>query len=267
MKAQPEQILANRDLWEAYWRSPDSSEAMNSLMDAFLPLVSRVLKRLLMRMPSGVAVEDVYQAGMIGLYQAIERFREDAGAAFETFAQKRIRGAVVDELRRSDNLSRSARQRARRIQEEIQDWTDKHGAPPTDDEIAARLGMEADDVSAIAVSVQPWLSFDSMVLDVNGKEVCLKDLLGDSAAAMPDKQAQKSEALDRVRAVFRKLSSREQKIMYLYYYEDLRLGEIADIFEVSEARICQIHALALFRLRALLAASGWNSRDDWPDSR
>ena len=249
--------LEHRDLWERFWHDRDSVDAIGALLEVWMPLVHRILRRLMIRLPSHVAAEDLLQSAVLGLYEAVERFDPRREIKFTTFASRRIRGAVLDELRASDHMSRTDRARMKKMERAIEEWSSRHGAPPREDELAEMLGMSSGDLAALLERARPWLSLDQEIgKNRDGNKVFLRDVLTDCSEPAPDEKALRQDALRILRCEFRKLSSREQKILYLYYFEELRLSEISALFEVSEARICQIHGLVIAKLRAGMTRAG-----------
>lgn len=250
--------LAHSELWDAYWQHPDSDEPLCDLIEIYQPYVNRVLERMAIHLPSHVALEDLLQSALVGLFQAIEHFDPHQGATFEAFAYRRIRGAILDELRSADRISRSSRAQVRKIEEAIRGWAQEHGATPGEDVLAGLVGMTTEALSGLLDRAQPWLSLDELVLEGDSRSVMLKEVIADPRATLPDVAAQKEDLNACLHRAFLQLGAREQKILYLYYYEEMRLGEIAALYDLTEARICQLHALALAKLRAVI------SREDEP---
>ena len=248
--------LADRALWEAYWKNPDGGQALSDLMEAQLPLVYTVLERITITLPPHVAIEDLLQAAALGLYHALTRFDPERGYKFSSFAFPRIRGAILDELRQMDYLSRSTRSQIRKVETAIRDYTQEHGESPDENDIAESLGLRPEYVSTLIARSQPWLSLDKVMMSSDGGEMTLRDILADSSSIAPDEEAERNDLRQALREAFLLLTAKEQKILYLYYYEELRLSEIAQLYELTEARICQIHALAVAKLKAAL------TRDD-----
>jgi RNA polymerase sigma factor for flagellar operon FliA len=244
--------LASREEWDAYWKNPDDSNALSVLMEKQLPLVYSVLERISITLPPHVAIEDLLQSAALGLYHALTRFDPQRGYKFSSFAYPRIRGAILDELRQMDYLSRSTRSQLRKVETAIREWTQEHGETPDEEEIAESLGMRAEYISTLIARSQPWLSLDSVMMSGDGGEMTLKDVLADSSIIAPDEETERNDMWRELREAFLLLTAREQKVLYLYYYEELRLSEIAQLYELTEARICQIHALAVAKLKAAL---------------
>ncbi len=235
------------DLWAHYHGS--QAGALDALIKAYLPLVNQVLERVSMRLPTHVPVEDLSQTALIGLYKAIVDYDPGRGIPFEGYAYPRIRGAVLDELRSSDHLSRGKREKVGQVERIITDWVAEHGETPSEEEIAGQLGMSVGDFNQMMDEAKPWCSLDATDGDDG---TSMYELVADPAADTSEGLYQ-HDLQDILREGFRHLDQREQKILYLYYFEDLRLSEIAALFNLSEARISQIHALSVVRLRAILA--------------
>jgi len=243
----------HEELWSAYRKDPGSVEHFERLVTAWMPLVQRVLRRLVVHLPPHVEHADLMQSAVMGLCHAIERFDPSRGAGFAPYATWRIRGAVLDELRKMDHVSRSGRALLRRMDGAVRDWTALHGRPPEEHELAAELEVSREDLAEALTNNLPWLSLDqAVVTSGGGGDVLLRDVLRDTDTLSPASQAEKSDWREILRRLYRKLSTREQQILYLYYFEDLTLAEIAALFEITEARVCQIHGLTVVKLRALL---------------
>lgn len=244
--------LADHSLREAYWKNPDGGKALSDLMEAQLPLVYAVLERISITLPPHVAIEDLLQSAALGLYHALTRFDPERGYKFSSFAFPRIRGAILDELRQMDYLSRSTRSQIRKVETAIREYTQEHGKTPDENAIADTLGMRPEYVSTLIARSQPWLSLDKVMMSSDGGEMTLRDILADGSTATPDEEVERNDLWQALRQAFLLLTAKEQKILYLYYYEELRLSEIAQLYELTEARICQIHALAVAKLKAAL---------------
>ncbi|MBN1672168.1 MAG: FliA/WhiG family RNA polymerase sigma factor [Kiritimatiellae bacterium] len=245
--------LPHAALWAEFWAEPDSEEALCRLLEALVPFAQRIVARMAIRLPSYVERENLFYSALLGLHDAIHRFDPESGQSFEAFAYRRVRGAILDELRARDPLSRSQRNTLKRVESTIREWAQEHGAFPDEDELAEATGLGARNLRALFDRALPWLSLDAPVGANGDRNLTLGEVLADPHAATPDQETQKEDLRRSLRHAFRQLAPREQKILYLYYYEELRLHEIAALYEVTEARICQIHALAVAKLKSILS--------------
>jgi RNA polymerase sigma factor for flagellar operon FliA len=215
----------------------------------FAPLVRRLAHHLAARLPASVELDDIIQAGMIGLMDAASRYEEGHGTQFETFASQRIKGAMLDELRQNDWMPRSVRKTLRQIEQAIARLEQRHSRPPTEDEIARELGVTL-------------ASYQSQLAGARGMELVLFDDLGRAddddylARHVPDNRENPSARLEDRQfreALIRgidALPEREKLLLSLYYEQELNFKEIAAVLEVSESRVCQLHGQAVARLRS-----------------
>jgi RNA polymerase sigma factor for flagellar operon FliA len=229
---------------QAYFRQQDSY----ALIERHAPLVKRIAQHLLARLPSSVLLDDLIQAGMIGLIEASRNFDGGKGASFETYAGIRIRGAMLDEIRRGDWVPRSVHRNSRMIAEAINQVEKAQGRDARDNEVASQLGVELEE-------------YHTMLQDVScGKIIGIEDL-GVSEDVLSTEGACVSHgyedlAAERFQAALAEniatLPEREALVLSLYYDEELNLREIGEILNVSESRVSQIHSQAMHRLRARL---------------
>ena len=221
-----------------------------AVIERYGPMVRRVAAQMIARLPANVELDDLIQAGMIGLFDALSRYQSDQGAQFETFAMQRVRGAMLDELRGADWLPRSVRRNQREIEAAIRRLEQRLHRVPGEREIAAELGVELE-------------AYQAMLGDSRGLHlVSLDDVDPDeNALEQPGPQAGESPLAmlrdDRFRAALvaqiERLPEREQLIMGLYYEQELSLKEIGAVLGVTESRVSQLHSQAVSRLRAGLA--------------
>ena len=220
-----------------------------AVIERYGPMVRRVAAQLIARLPANVEMDDLVQAGMIGLFDALSRFQSDQGAQFETFAMQRVRGAMLDELRGADWLPRSVRRNQREIESAIRRLEQRLHRPPAEREIAAELGLELE-------------AYQAMLADSRGAQlVSMDDLDPDEGAAEragePSVSPLEMLGDDRFRsalaAQIERLPERERLIMSLYYEQELNLKEIGAVLGVTESRVSQLHTQAVTRLRAGLA--------------
>ena len=222
----------------------------DQLVEQHGPLVKRIAHHLLARLPANIAVEDLYQAGMIGLLDAIKRFDGSKGASFETYAGIRIRGAMVDEVRKGEWAPRSVHRNSRKIQDAIIQVEQRSGRDANDREVAMELGVSLDDYHNMLQDSMATRLFSLNELESTFEHVELQQPDDSNPTPLDDIQ-QEAFRLHLVNAI-KELSEREQLVMSLYYEEELNLKEIGEVLGVSESRVSQIHSQAAQRLRARL---------------
>lgn len=226
----------------------------SKLIEEHAPLVKKIALHLMARLPASVQFEDLMQAGMIGLLEAAQRYSSGKGATFETYAGIRIRGAMVDEIRKGDWVPRSVHRNARRISAAIKAVEDRTGREAQDTEVADELGIELSEYHASLADASSGRLFSLDELNESGdlpleeSETSDNPLDGLSASAF---QRSLAEAIDA-------LPEREKLVLSLYYQEELNLKEIGAILGVSESRVSQIHSQAALRLRGRL--TGWRDQ-------
>jgi RNA polymerase sigma factor for flagellar operon FliA len=217
------------------------------LVEKHTPLVRRIAYHLITRLPPNVQVDDLIQAGMIGLLEASRNYSPDHGAKFETFAGIRIRGAMLDEIRKSDWTPRSMSRKLRQISEAIREIEAAESRDARDTEIAERLGTSLEEYHRILKDA--WghkvFSFEDLL---SGGDFA-SDRMCDTMARGPLEDVQHDELRDLLAQGIAGLPEREQLVMALYYDEELNLREIGAVLNVSESRVCQIHGQAIVRLR------------------
>jgi RNA polymerase sigma factor for flagellar operon FliA len=218
----------------------------------YLPLLNSIVNHLRAALPAHVEVADLVSAGLVGLVQAYRRYDASMGATFGTYAAGRIRGAVLDELRRSDWMGRSCRSKARIISDAISNFEQAQGRPATEEDIAEELGLSAGEYAALLDEVKPvcYVNLDAS-LDASEADV-MHDLIADDRAVTADLAVQKRELVAMVAGRIQQMPEMTRKILAMYYFEEMRLVEIAQVFGVSESRICQINAHAILCLRKFL---------------
>lgn len=217
------------------------------LLEAYRHLVDYQVQRLLVDLPASVDREDLLSEARIGLIDAINRFDPSKQVKFETYASIRIRGAIVDYLRKLDWAPRSLRQRAREIGHVEQQLEQELGEPPSEQQVAARLGLAVGEFKRTLseISVLNVLSFRD--LQEGESEFQLR-----SERSEPLDEASRRDFVRCLGQAIERLPEREQLVLELYYRKKLSLKEIGDVLSLSESRICQIHTGAVVRLRAML---------------
>jgi RNA polymerase sigma factor for flagellar operon FliA len=246
------ETLMAASAWRAY-RAASHSFSEEDTLRAHLPLVRSVVDRIRATLPPHVEVEDLYSVGLGGLIHAARKFDPALGVSFSNFAATRIRGAVLDELRRMDWMSRSLRGKAKKLTESIGQLEQSLGRPATEEEIASELGLSVQEYGELLDEVKPicFLELDE-VSDHEGDEGSLHEVVPDNRQSTASDQLLDKELRELVEQRLQKLPDIQRKVLAMYYFEDLRLAEIAEVFKVTESRICQIHAQAILSLRAYM---------------
>jgi RNA polymerase sigma factor for flagellar operon FliA len=219
----------------------------DEIVPKYAPLVKRIAYHLMSRLPASVQVDDLIQAGMIGLLEAGKNYDKTQGASFETYAGIRIRGAMLDEIRKGDWAPRSLHRKVREITKAVQEIEAKKGRDARDAEVAEHLNMPLDDYYHVLQNASNHRIFSFEELPM-GEEGMTQSLNSRIKGPLEDvEQDDFKEALARAIAG---LPERERLVMSLYYDEELNLRETGEVLGVSESRVCQIHAQALIRLRS-----------------
>ena len=220
---------------------------MQQLVERHAPLVKRIAYHLMARLPASVLVDDLIQSGMIGLIEAAKNFDGTKGASFETFAGIRIRGAMLDEMRRGDWTPRSVHRNARLIADTIAELEAEFGRDIKDFEVAEKLDISLDEYHHMLIDVSTGRIIGIEDLGVSEDVLVTAD---DSDGDLLYEQ-QANEAFNKALvSTISSLPEREALVLSLYYNEELNLKEIGAVLDVSESRISQIHSQALVRLKA-----------------
>lgn len=223
-------------------------------IEDYAPLVKRIAYHMMMRMPASVQVDDLIQAGMIGLIEASQKYDATRGASFETYAGIRIRGAIVDEMRRGDWVPRSVHRNARRVARAIAVVEARTGRDASDSEVAAELGVELEEYFIMLQDSNGSRLFSYE--ETFGEEDSNIDASEHSSAFVSPLEGVQREGLKQALAqAIAQLPERERMVLALYYDQELNLKEIGLVLGVSESRVSQIHSQAAARLRTRM--SGW----------
>ena len=228
----------------------------DALIRQHVPLVRRIALHMIAKLPPNVELDDLIQVGMIGLAEALSRFESEQGVQFDTFASQRIRGAMLDELREGDWMSRSSRKSQKEIEQALGRLEQRLGRPPLESEIADELGMALDDYQSLLGRVRGTQLV--YLEDIGGGDGAdgddylerhVADTGADPFALLRDQRLR----LALVEAI-KNLPEREQYVMGMYYEHDMNLKEIAAVLGVTESRVCQLHSQAIARLRTKMRA-------------
>lgn len=220
------------------------------LVEQYAPLVKRIARHLMARLPANVVFEDLIQAGMVGLLEALGKYDPGKGASFETYAGIRIRGAIIDEVRRGDWTPRSVHRNGRRVSEAIAQVEARTGRDATDIEVARELGVSMDNYHSLLQDSAESRLFSLDELTESGEDSPGEQLAGHEPE--PGQQIQAGAFKQALAKAIDQLPEREKLVLALYYDEELNLKEIGEVLGVTESRVSQIHSQAAARLRSRL---------------
>jgi RNA polymerase sigma factor FliA len=241
-------------LWNRYAKAGHGSTSEGELVERYLPLVKTVAGRVALTLPSHIDVQDLHSAGLVGLLDALRRFDPQSGSSFESYARLRIRGAILDELRRLDWVPRSVRDKARRVQEAMQELEQRLGRMPTARDMAEHLKVTVEEYHHLLEEIRPatFVCLDS-VRSVDSEDGATHyESVQDERQRDPSEDAATHEMARMIVDRLEVLPEMQRKVLALYYFEDLRLREIAEVFGVTESRICQIHTQAILSIKSYL---------------
>ena len=238
--------------WKDFIADRSNKTLRNALIEQYLPLVRYHAERVWSRLSDEVDLEDLASAGIFGLMDAIDAYDMDRGVKFETYCVPRIRGAMLDELRKMDWVPRLVRSRARKLAEANKELTDKLGRLPTREELAERLCIDQAELTRVMsdANAANLVSLNKKWFETDGsKDVSEIDLVEDERGEDPTKRLQKSDV---IRLVTRGLSHNERLIIILYYYEEMTMKEVGATLDLSESRVSQMHSAIINRLQQQL---------------
>ena len=240
-------------LWEEYSRRR-TAEVREKLIIEYAPLVKIVAGRLSMYLGYNVEYDDLVGYGVFGLIDAIDKFDYGKGIKFETYASLRIRGAVLDQIRKMDWIPRSLRQKQKKIDAAMNKLELELGRPATDEELAKEIGISEDELLNWQgqANVTNVISLDEFV-DTSGEKNV--ESVGVNTFETPEEVIEKDELKKLLAESLETLTDREKKVILLYYYEELTLKEISLVLEVSESRVSQLHTRALQKMKTKLGSA------------
>lgn len=226
-----------------------SGQSKSELIEQHAPLVKRIAYHMIARLPASVDVEDLIQAGMIGLLDASHQYNSAQGASFETYAGIRIRGSMLDEIRRNDWAPRSVHRKAREIAEQMHKIEQEKGRNASDSEVATALGIDINEYYQQLNDSSGYQIFSLDEFTDNDETHAHPISAGPSG---PDDEVQDDDFQQALAQAIDTLPERERLLMSLYYNDELNLKEIGEVLGVSESRVSQIHSQTVIRLRAKL---------------
>ncbi len=241
-------------LWKKYKRTK-SRLLREEIVRKYLYLVKYVAGRVAIGLPPNVEFNDLVSYGILGLFDAIEKYDVSQGNKFETYGVSRIRGAIMDELRKLDWAPRLLRKRAREIERKMRELEDKTGRAATEEELARSLKMSVEDLNGIysELNSTTFLSLDEVWQNDDGnKPISRLQTVEDSLITDQFSYVHQGEVKELLAQSIDQLPEKEKLVIVLYYYENLTLREIGEVLNVSESRVCQIHTKVVLRLRSYL---------------
>ncbi|MBI2511219.1 MAG: FliA/WhiG family RNA polymerase sigma factor [Opitutae bacterium] len=239
--------------WRAYAGTSGAVDEKD-LIERFLPLVRNVVDRIKLTLPPHIDADDLYSVGVTGLIAAVRKYDPEQGNTFAGYAAMRIRGAVLDELRRMDWCPRRTRARARKLKEAINELEQKLGRTATENEICESLGVSHAEYAKWLDEARPvtFIALDQHAEGEESEGASLHELLADEHDTTGRDTLEKQELLQLLTQRMTELPDIPRKILAMYYFENMRLAEIAAVFGLTESRICQIHSQTILGLRAFL---------------
>lgn len=239
-------------LWEVYLNDKTNKEARDTLIVQYIYLIRYVVGRVKVTLPSTISIEDIAGYGVEGLINAIERYSPQKNTRFETYALIRIRGAILDKIRAQDFLPRSLRKKIKDIKTAQETLKQELGRMPTTQEVAQYLDMDPEKVIQL-------LSEDTTITSIYDKKgitedsVEIIDTIEDTNKLNPQENAEENNVKHQLEKALLRLPERERIIMVLYYQENMTLKEIGETINMSESRICQLHAQGIMKLKNILS--------------
>ena len=248
-----DETTSGSTVWRAYQGVSAKPLDERELIERYLPLVRNVVDRIKLNLPAHVDADDLYSVGVTGLIAAVRKYDPTQDNTFAAYATMRIRGAVLDELRRLDWCPRRARAKARKIKEVISDIEQSTGAQASDEEIQQRLGLSTKEYNRWMEEARPvtFVAIDGSS-DDDHEGASLHEVIADENNVLARDRMEHDELLQLMAQRIQLLPDIPRKILAMYYFENMRLAEIAKVFGLTESRICQIHSQTVLSLRASL---------------
>lgn len=233
---------------------PEEDGAFQELLENHLPLVRSIVDRMRRKLPSNVETEDFYSIGLTGLVAAAQNYRRSHERTFGAYAAIRIRGAILDELRRTDWLSRASRSKARRLRSAKSKLEQEQGGSISQDSLCAEIQMTEDELIDLMEEVRrvTFISMDSTREESELENQSMHEIIPDDSCNPPLEVLARKEVLSLLTQRMAELPDTPKKVLAMYYYENMRISEIAACFRLTESRICQIHTQTVGLLRDYL---------------
>jgi RNA polymerase sigma factor for flagellar operon FliA len=241
--------------WRAYQGVSQGPVDDNELIERYLPLVRNVVDRIKMNLPAHIDADDLYSVGVTGLLAAVRKYDPEQRKTFAAYTMTRIRGAILDELRRLDWCPRRTRARARQLKEAINTVEQKLGRVATEEEMCQELGISKKEYLKWVDDTRPmtFTTLDEPTQGPDGEGISLHEVLQDENDVTGRESMEKTELIEILVKRMEELPDTHRKVLSMYYFENMRLAEIAAVFGLTESRICQIHTQVILGLRTFLS--------------
>ncbi|HLR66165.1 FliA/WhiG family RNA polymerase sigma factor [Virgibacillus alimentarius] len=240
-----------KKLWKN-WMDKEDNNAANELIQHYMYLVSFHVERIATHLPNKINKDDLKSFGLMGLYDALNKFETKRNLKFDTYASFRIRGAIIDGLRKEDWLPRSLREKTKKIENASEKLEQKYQREPTSEEIAKQLGITSQEVEKL---INASLFANVLSIDETPKGSTAEGIgysIPDNISVSPDERLVKNEKIKELIAGVKELNKNEQMIISLFYHDELTFTEIGQVLGLTTSRISQIHKKAIFKLRKIL---------------
>ena len=241
-----------REAREAHGRVPQ--ELKDKLVLEHTALIRYIVNRIAVRLPSHIDLDDLHNTGVIGLMDAIDKYDPDKNCKFKTYAEFRVKGAILDQLRSLDWVPRSIRQKSRRLEQAYFELEQRLGRSATELEVATSLGLDMNEFHFLLNQVRgiSMVNLDELRSGGDMEQPLAGDIFEDVKAENPFLSLKSRELRQAVAECIANLPEKERLVISLYYYEDLNMKEIGSVLGITESRVCQIHTKAVGRLRSKL---------------
>jgi RNA polymerase sigma factor for flagellar operon FliA len=246
-----------REVWNKYWQDKDE-ESRKKLIIHYIPLVKNICHRVPTKIPYYLDQEDMQSFGLMGLIKAIDKFDPEYGVKFETYARYRIRGAIIDEIRKANWLPRSLFQKIQ-IVSEVYQKAEQIGLYQTEEEVAAAADLTVEELHEVMVSTShiSFFSLDEFVGGGDKEGYSPMDVIAATDTVDPENMVELVEMKNNLARAIDKMNEKDKLVLAMYYNEKLTLKEIGQVIGVSESRVSQIHGRAILRLKALMGELGY----------
>ncbi len=236
------------------YRSPSDPKVRDKIIIEYAPLIKYVAQKIAYRLPSHIQLDDLVSCGVIGLMDAIQKFDHARDNKFKTYAEFRIRGAILDELRAQDWVPRSVREKAKTVEKTYAKMEASLGRPATDEEMCQELKISQEEFHSLLNQVKSvsLLNIDDTAMFNRGDRKLISSITANNRSANPFNAVSYKDLRDKIKDGIIGLPEKQRLVLSLYYYEDLNLKEIGQVLDVTESRVSQLHTQAILKLRSKL---------------